>query len=746
MLPLLYLLSLGLPLVAASSFSEPCALVTEKISEYQEENPSSPAVYIDGQLAEECLQSIPFYAELADQFLEELGKYVEWQSTLEVLKNPPDTYASKATDIIGGLEKIRKIAYSSQWEFDQAIRAVFSAANDGHFYITLCSFSPFTFVRANVALVSVSTDGVKTPELYTSADSVLLNNTKVKVSPVKSINGQDPTSYLEKIADTKSSQDPDARYNQLFYSIPNLALGNAVTGFFTEDVVYPGSNITTLEFRNGSTAEFKTVAKLRDVGFNATSGKDVFELYCRPTPSSSSLATRDESNEAESTISPPLESGPAGYPEPLIRDPYSQMNGYSLDKDTAVMLIPSFDGNGKPDNHSLTFANYASEIVSQAVANGRSKLIIDVSGNGGGNIVRAFDLFKLFFPSEFPYSGTRFRRHEASEGIATIFSIVNESLAYQNAPFGYSVQVKPDQASDFASYEDFLGDTTQLGVKVSSLYANFNYTAMSGASDEAPIHGYGGWPLNQTQPFKAENILIIGDGVCASTCTTFVNLMTNVGGVRALPFGGHPNGKPMQIMGGVRGAQSMSFDNIAGYVANAIAVAQESPEELSFISQKDIEGFVAAAPVPPAQFPIAFGGGNVNLRNAYQEGDDDLPLQFQYQAGDCRLYYTIENILHPETTWKSAKEAIWGNGTCIKGSTGGLGSLKDRENKAKKNETESGEKGDKKKSGEEGGKKSGKEGGEESGGGEDVPASGAAAMTVGWSMFVMAIAGAVSLL
>ncbi|KAK7586283.1 hypothetical protein V3481_009029 [Fusarium oxysporum f. sp. vasinfectum] len=71
------------------------------------------------------------------------------------------------------------------------------------------------------------------------------------------------------------------------------------------------------------------------------------------------------------------------------------------------------------------------------------------------------------------------------------------------------------------------------------------------------------------------------------------------------------------------------------------------------------------------------------------EGDDDLPLQFQYQAGDCRLYYTAENIYHPKTMWKSAKEAIWGNGPCVKGSTGGTGSFEDWK-KGKKNESECG--------------------------------------------------------
>ncbi|KAL5593294.1 hypothetical protein FOBRF1_012396 [Fusarium oxysporum] len=632
MLPLLSFLFLGIPLVAASSSPEPCALITEQIREHQKYN-NSESVQFPGQLAEDCLQSMPFYLDLADPFLEELGKYVQWQSTLETLKNPPDAYMSSPTDILDGFEMIRNTKYSSH-------------ANDGHFYVELCSFTPFTFMR-NTALVSVSTDGIEAPELYTITDAELLNRAEAEVSPVVSIDGRDASSYLKEIEDQVLSQDPDARYNTLFFSFS----GNP-GGVLDGRNVYPGLNITTLEFRNGSTLEVKNMAELNDPDFEARNGKDVFNMYCRPTPSNSS----DNSSTSEPDVKPPLKSGPVGYPESLIRDPYNQINGYYLDDDTAL-------------------------------ADGRTKLIIDVSGNPGGDVDRAFNLFKLFFPSEFPYSANRFRRHEVSEGLVKIFSAVNRSAALENVPnnvdfMSYSVAVTPDQEAGFESYEDFLGDTTELGTPVSSLFASFNFTEASGNSD-TPIRGYAGRPLNRTQPFKAGSILIVGDGLCASTCSIFVNLMTNIGGVRALPFGGHPNGQPMQIMGGVRGSQTLTFDDIATVVSAAKAVYRETPETLEFITKEENERLMKVAPRPLEEFPIKLGAGQVNFLNAYQDGDDDLPLQFQYQAGDCRLYYTAENIYHPETIWKSAKEAIWGNRSCVKGSTGGTGSLEGMEEQKK---------------------------------------------------------------
>jgi hypothetical protein len=53
---------------------------------------------------------------------------------------------------------------------------------------------------------------------------------------------------------------------------------------------------------------------------------------------------------------------------------------------------------------------------------------------------------------------------------------------------------------------------------------------------------------------KTNNLLRIkvGDGLCASTCSYFVELMTQVG-VRTVAYGGRPQSGPMQMLGGTEG-------------------------------------------------------------------------------------------------------------------------------------------------------------------------------------------------
>lgn len=54
------------------------------------------------------------------------------------------------------------------------------------------------------------------------------------------------------------------------------------------------------------------------------------------------------------------------------------------------------------------------------------------------------------------------------------------------------------------------------------------------------ITGYGS-RTNFTQPFATEDIILLYDGFCASTCTLFSTWMKYQGGVKSVMMGGRPN-------------------------------------------------------------------------------------------------------------------------------------------------------------------------------------------------------------
>lgn len=64
-------------------------------------------------------------------------------------------------------------------------------------------------------------------------------------------------------------------------------------------------------------------------------------------------------------------------------------------------------------------------------------------------------------------------------------------------------------------------------------------------------------------------------------------------------------------------------------------------------------------------------GGNVNFQNNIRKGDDsDTPLMFVYEASNCRFFYTPQMIGDQTLVWAYTYNLQWGNGTCVKDSTG----------------------------------------------------------------------------
>jgi hypothetical protein len=64
-------------------------------------------------------------------------------------------------------------------------------------------------------------------------------------------------------------------------------------------------------------------------------------------------------------------------------------------------------------------------------------------------------------------------------------------------------------------------------------------------------------------------------------------------------------------------------------------------------------------------------GANVNFQNNIRKGDDSVtPLMFVYEASNCRFFYTPQMFVDQSQVWSYAYNLQWGNGTCLKDSTG----------------------------------------------------------------------------
>ena len=164
------------------------------------------------------------------------------------------------------------------------------------------------------------------------------------------------------------------------------------------------------------------------------------------------------------------------------------------------------------------------------------------------------------------------------------------------------------------------------------------------------ITGYG--PLaNVSGPpkFKPENIVLLANGHCGSTCTIFSEFMTKQAGVKTIAMGGRSNKNPMRAVGGVKGREVYDMRQIQQIARNAIAWTPS----LANSSLKHFQDDYLFS---------RFGRSRVNFRNGLRQNDDSgIPLQFLYEEADCRLYYTPEMTFDITFVWKVAADAQWGN-------------------------------------------------------------------------------------
>ena len=136
-----------------------CAFVKDQINNY----------VVDASEAFECLTSVPFNEAVATRFLKYWNDTIQFQSTLEYLKNPPPSYQQPAVDLVGGLatlqDAVNKGTFHNQYEFEAALQALIYAAHDTHLTLNAGILAVFSFASP-WDIVSVSLDGVAPPKVY----------------------------------------------------------------------------------------------------------------------------------------------------------------------------------------------------------------------------------------------------------------------------------------------------------------------------------------------------------------------------------------------------------------------------------------------------------------------------------------------------------------------------------------------------------------------------------------------------
>ena len=170
---------------------------------------------------------------------------------------------------------------------------------------------------------------------------------------------------------------------------------------------YPG-DFTNITFANGTTLSIANLAIIPNGSWSTdiVDGETFTEFFCvapaNPSPTSSSASPSSTSTPTYGTTAPTL----LGYPfRPVIKDPHNQVAGYYLNvtgyEDTAVLRIGTFSNETAAQADFDTedsFVNTTRDFFEAVRTDKKTKLIIDVSGNGGGNTILPNDVVSRINP------------------------------------------------------------------------------------------------------------------------------------------------------------------------------------------------------------------------------------------------------------------------------------------------------------------------------------------------------------
>jgi hypothetical protein len=261
------------------------------------------------------------------------------------------------------------------------------------------------------------------------------------------------------------------------------------------------------------------MAQVRGNFTGVTNGESAFQKFCtNPIPAAV----------APAAPTPTFKPGDAlknnlilkGFPKPQVIASDGSTAGYYLtnssNSDVGVISLNTFGPETPAEMQAVI-----QTMIAEMRRDGKTKLIVDLQGNGGGVILNGFDAFRQLFPQTQDVMFTRQRMEpeyvalaQQSSDKAKNFSPATSdadtiNIAENHFNFGFDLN---QNRQSFTSFADKFGAITANGDMVTNLQQwDFNdplLTTNETIGTGMDVTGYGA-RKNFTQPFSAENIVMV---------------------------------------------------------------------------------------------------------------------------------------------------------------------------------------------------------------------------------------------
>ncbi|KAF5322155.1 hypothetical protein D9619_001894 [Psilocybe cf. subviscida] len=634
--------------------------------------------------ARACLSYFPVDPVVKANIIEVVNKTLPFHTSVNYqIQAPPPFDKDVHEDLAADLARISAQDYPSEFAFHIDIYRAFKRTNDGHCGVyNYCYDSLYiTYIPLPVVLITAS-DGSQNvhvaPEAFKVATAefgdeiqfwqqALPGELKGKLASlsgakVLAINGEDPFVAVNKNTEvTGSYQSFATRQNSFFasytrgadgwqYSMGNFALQAHPLVDAVELTVQRVNSSSVDKFTLPYRSRFGTASKnftdaasyraRNCMATNKTNGVDMYDqsfsiqayeespqpiAYFQQQP----LVTgADARKHAVNVVLDAVPLTDIDLPEhlqpglPALNESYSVAQFYMLDdQNTGVLALGSFSAK----NFSLFGASLLKGLQ-ELKRKGAEKLIVDVTNNGGGYICIAHWLHRIIIgpkSSTEPQAGLDSTTRAGSLARLIVKKIADgadpdELLSYNPVQWTNATHHQLPAISDWLQPVD---------VTINGHEDSFSQRL---GQECQPFE----WDTPQHALFAPENVAIVSNGRCASSCSLFSITMSKWEGVKTIVVGGKSDVK--QEYCGTVGGQSTGFSTIDTEIKTAKLKnhTQAPPDLLANVVQ------------------------GITWRLGFGIDDPDTPEEWQAHPAGFNMPVTMETVNNPVAIWEAISKDI----------------------------------------------------------------------------------------
>ncbi|KAJ8082869.1 hypothetical protein PM082_008726 [Marasmius tenuissimus] len=644
--------------------------------------PADPCTKIAGQKwvapqdLRACFRSFKVDEGIKNNILEVVSKTLAFHTSVNYqIQAPPPFDKDVHEDIYVDLARIGGQSYPSEYDFHIDISRSVKRLNDGHcVWVNSCydssflNYLPIPLVlltdangdqHVHIAPEAFSVASAEFPDqinVWQDALPAYLNGKleSLNGATVVSINKEDPfVAVNANAAITGSFQGFGTRQNSFFSSYQrSTSTFNYLLGNFAQQALPLDDSVELEIIRVNETSTERITLPYRariNGARNFTDGASYRSINCSPTNTTNGVdvyasgqtVTPDSSDAIQFQQAPPmphskkhlvnvmLDSTPLTdvVLPPELQPPSEPLDGsfgvgsfYDLDDGkTGVLALGSFSG---ADYDAMQTGLLTG--LTEMKARGKTKLIVDVTNNGGGFICVAHWLHRIIAgpkDTTVPQAGldTKARNNPLAR------SIVNEIVTNNRDP----------QVQLLYNPLQWVNATNQpFGAKENWLIPPVNVTINGHPDQFSQRLGQecqpGGFVVDPPDValFDPKNVVIVSNGRCASSCSLFSITMQKEEGAKTVVLGGKKDVKQQYC--GTVGGQSTDFATI--------------DTEIKTAHLKD-------DPAAPPDLIIR-GVQGITWRLGFGIENTEQPEEWQDHPADLNLPLTPELVNNPNAIWK----------------------------------------------------------------------------------------------